>query len=161
MPFNFKAILIAIVTAVGVSANAADNPATATTGNSTKLKDAAMKAVPNAKLLTEDGNDFDLQTAKGTIVEVEMNGDGSLDEASGDAATQGDVFSPGNGLISLEEATRALQKAGKSPTGDWSLEKSMLRGWVYEFEGRENGKDMEYAIDAKTGKLVKDRRDLM
>lgn len=125
------------------------------------LKDAASKFIPNSKVVKVDGHEIDLQTAKGTVVEVELNRDGTLDEASGDAVNGGDQFVPGDGLMSLEQAIAALKTAGKSPTGDWKLKKSMMNGWVYEFDGQENGKDMEYAISAKDGKLVKDRREIL
>lgn len=125
------------------------------------LKDAATKMVPNAKIIKEDGNEFDLQTAKGTVVEVELNRDGTIDEASGDSVAGGDEFAPGAGMMTLAQAAEALRKAGKNPTGDWSFEKSMMHGWMYEFEGMENGKKMEYGISAKDGKLVKEKRDLM
>ena len=137
------------IISLGISASA---------GSDIKLKETAVKMVPGAKLVVEDGHEFKFQTAKGTIVEVELHRDGSIDEASGDVALN-DIFHPGRGLLTLTDAINALKKAGKSPVGDWSFEKSMLHGWIYEFDGIENGKEMEYAIDATNGKLVIDRRD--
>ena len=122
-------------------------------------KEAALKFVPGATLVKEDGSDFDLKTSKNTIVEVELNNDGTIDEASGDLAHEGDVFTPGNSHLNLDAAVAALQKAGKTPSGDWSYEKSLLRGWVYEFEGHENGVKMEYTISATNGKLLTDKKD--
>lgn len=146
-----KLILALVLSAFGSSALAADPGS---------LKDAAVKMV-GGKLIKEDGDEYSIQTAKGTVVEVELNNDGTVDEASGDSVAGGDAFAPGGGMLSLADAVAALKKAGKNPTGDWSYEKSMINGWVYEFEGVENGKSMEYAISAKDGKLVKDKRDLM
>lgn len=124
-------------------------------------QDQALKYVPGAKVLRDDGYEFKLQTPKGTVVEVELNRDGSLDEASGKSIAAGDVFIPGEGRISLADALSALKKEGKVPRGEWSFEKSMLKGWVYEVEGMEDGKEMEYKIDAKTGKLVKASREIL
>lgn len=122
-------------------------------------KETAAQYVPGGTLVKEDGNEFDFKTSKNTIVEVELNSDGTVDEASGDLAHEGDVFNPGNNHLTLEAAVAALKKAGKNPTGDWSYEKSVVRGWVYEFEGNENGTKMEYVISATDGKLLKDKKD--
>lgn len=115
--------------------------------------------VPESQLFLQDGDELTFQTPKGTLVEIEFNHDGSLDEASGHLALTGDVFSPVGDFMKLNEAVAALQKAGKTPSGDWTFEKSMLHGWVYEFEGLENGKMMEYIVDGKSGKLLKSKRD--
>ncbi len=149
-------LTLGMITAASLSANAQN----ANGQKNPNLKETAMKLVPESKITKEDGNEFDLMTAKQTVIEVELNKDGTLDEASGNAALAGDVFVPGNGLMSLGDAVSALQKAGKTPAGDWSIEKSFLNDWIYEFEGTENGKAMEYAVSAKDGKLVKDRRDI-
>lgn len=122
-------------------------------------KETALKFVPGATLAKEDGNDYDFKTSKNTIVEVELNNDGTIDEASGDLAHEGDVFNPGNNHLTLEAAVAALKKAGKTPSGDWSYEKSLLRGWVYEFEGHEKGTKMEYTVSATDGKLLTDKKD--
>ncbi|MGE3684717.1 MAG: PepSY domain-containing protein [Bdellovibrionales bacterium] len=37
----------------------------------------------------------------------------------------------------------------------------MLHSWIYEVEGVENGREKEYLIDAKDGKLLRDSRDLL
>lgn len=116
--------------------------------------------VPASKVLKTDGNEFDLLTPKNTVVEIELNRDGSLDEASGDFAQGGDVFIPSDGHLTLANAVAALKAAGKTPSGDWSYEKSFLHGWVYKFEGSENGKTMKYLVNAENGRLVGDRRDL-
>lgn len=125
-----------------------------------KYGDRLKTMVPDFQVLEKDGNEFDLLTKNKTVVEVEFANDLSVDEASGKAATAGDVFTPGGGLISLEEAVASLKKAGKSAKGEWSLEKSFTKGWIYEFEGEENGKRMEYSINAKNGSLVSSSRDI-
>ena len=124
-----------------------------------KWQAAAVKMVPGAKVVKIEGREFDLQTTKDTLVEVEVNSDGSIDEASGKAALGGDLFVPGKGHINLETAVATLKKAGKNPSGSWSFKKSVLSGWIYEFDGIEAGKEMEYDISAKDGKLLKSRQD--
>lgn len=136
-------------------------PALAEKVSEGKMKESLTKLVPESKVVKQDGDEFEVSTAKQTIVEVEFNRDGTVEEASGDAAVAGDVFTPGNNMITLQQAVDSLKKAGKTPKGDWSYKKSFTNGWVYEFEGVENGKDMEYAVSAKDGKIVKDNRDLL
>ncbi len=125
-----------------------------------QIKESLNQFVPESKFLHKDGDEYKVTTAKQTIVEVEFDRDGKVDEASGDAVEGGDVFIPGRGNFTLAQALDALKKSGKTPTGDWKYKKSFLNGWVYEFEGTENGKKMDYAVSAKDGALVVDRRDL-
>lgn len=120
--------------------------------------EAALKLVPGGKVVQEKSKEVKVETTNGSIVEVEFKRDGTFEEASGDNLEK-DNFVPGKGLISLQETVASLKKAGKSPVGDWSLEDSMLKGWHYEFEGFENGKNMDYLVDAKTGKLLESKID--
>lgn len=136
-------------------------PAYAKKVSEAQLKESLTKLVPESKVVKKDGDEYEVMTPKNTVVEVEFNRDGSVDEASGDSAMGGDVFVPGNGMIALGAAVESLKKSGKTGTGDWEYKKSFRNGWVYEFEGRENDKDMEYQISAKDGSLVKDSRDIL
>ena len=92
-------------------------------------------------------------------MEIEYTMTGEFKEASGDAVLAGDVLEIGGGLLSLKAATDVMKNAGKTISGDWSLEKSFVHGWVYEFEGFENNAKMDYLVDAKTGKLIKAQID--
>ena len=125
-----------------------------------QIKESLTQFVPESKFLHKDGHEYKVTTAKQTVVEVEFDRDGTVDEASGDAVEAGDMFVPGRGNYNLAQAVEALKKAGKVPTGDWKYKKSFLNGWVYYFEGTENGKKMDYAVSAKDGALVVDRRDM-
>lgn len=122
------------------------------------IKENALKYVKEGKVVHEKANEVKVQTKAGTVVEVEFKNDGTLEEASGKALDQ-DVFEPGNGMISLKDARDSLKKAGKTPVGEWSFENSLTKGWNYEFEGFEDGKKMDYIVDAKNGKLIESRID--
>lgn len=115
--------------------------------------------VPGGSVVKHEKNDYDIETPGKTIVEVELTKDGAIDEASGDASHNGDVFVPGDGRISLTEAVEALKKAGKTPTGDWSFEKKLTGGWVYEFDGTDKDQRMEYEVSAKDGKILSEKKD--
>lgn len=118
----------------------------------------AMKLVPGGSVEQTERDEVTVKTAAGTLIEIEFNRDGSLDEVSGDMATK-DNFVPGNGLLSLKDAVAALEKNGKKAEGEWSLDKDFMREWEYEFEGFENNQKFEYVINAKTGELLKSKKD--
>ncbi len=122
-------------------------------------KEHLSKVAPGAKVVKEDGDTYEVMTPKNTIVEVEFNSDGTIDEASGTAADAGDMLTPGQGLIPLNAAVDALKKSGKKVAGEWSLEKSFTNGWVYEFQGVEGNKRMDYVVSATDGRLIKSDKD--
>jgi uncharacterized membrane protein YkoI len=131
---------------------------TSATSIAATMQENALKYVPGGKIIQEKKNEIKVQTPDGSIVEVEFKRNGNLEEASGDTVEK-DIFVPGEGLLSLKDAYAAMTKAGKKPVGDWSLDESMIKGWHYEFEGVENGKNMDYVVDAKTGKIVDSKVD--
>ena len=142
-----KTSILILTTVISSMAMAASN-----------LGTEAMKLVPNSKIAHEKGDEVKLQTAQGGMIEIDFDRKGVFSEASGTNADQ-DVFNAPNQLLSLKDAVAAAKKAGKTPAGKWSLEKETLSGWVYEFAGFENGKEMEYIVDAKTGALKKSKTD--
>lgn len=117
------------------------------------MKNTALKFVPEGQVVSESVREFKIRTKNNTVVEIEFERDGSFEEASG-KDVQKDVLVTDLGIKSLEDALKSARAEGKSPIGEWSLDKSMLRGWYYEFEGFEDGKKMEYVVDAKTGKII-------
>lgn len=117
-----------------------------------------LQYVPDGKLVQSEKNEYKIQTPEGSVVEVEFNRKGELSEASGDLVEK-DVFVPGNGLLSLDQALSAVQSQGKSPAGEWSLDYSMMRGWYYEFNEIVNGQEVEYTVSAKDGKILKEEID--
>jgi uncharacterized membrane protein YkoI len=118
----------------------------------------ALELVPDGKIEATKKDEVVIKTKAGTLVEVELNRDGSLDEASGHNALK-DNFTPGAGLLTLDQAVKKLKEKGKDVSGEWSLDKDLLRDWEYEFEGIENGKQYEYSLNARTGELVKSDAD--
>ncbi|WP_413574889.1 hypothetical protein ACLVWU_11645 [Bdellovibrio sp. HCB290] len=134
-------------------------PAQAKPTEDAKNRESLTKIVPAGNIVRQDGHEYKLTTSKNTLMEVEFNRDGSIDEASGDAAGAGDVLVPGEGRKTLEEVVKSLNVAGKKPSGDWSFKKSFIHGWIYEVEGFEGGKKMEYLVSAKDGSLIKEKQD--
>jgi len=78
----------------------------------------AMKIVPGGTVERTEGDEATVKTTAGTLMEIEFNRDGTLDEASGDMATK-DNLVPGNGLLPLKDAVAALEKNGKKAEGEW------------------------------------------
>ena len=126
--------------------------------SATDLGKKALKFVPDGAVQGVDRDEVMIKTKAGGLIEVELTKDGDLEEASGNMV-ETDTFAPGNGLLPLNEAVASMKKQGKNVSGEWSLDKDFLRDWEYEFEGAENGKQYEYSMNAKTGKLVKSEAD--
>lgn len=152
-------VKIIVIAFAGIMAMAVTMQAQAKKADDAQIRESLMKMVPESKVVRQDGKEYKLTTSKETLMEVEFNRDGTIDDASGDAAVAGDVFAPGDGMMTLAQAVESLKKVGKTPSGDWSYKKSFMHGWVYEMEGFESGKKMEYLISAKDGSLVKEKKD--
>lgn len=118
-----------------------------------------LTLVPGGEIIQLGKFETKVKTPQGTIVELDWHRHGDFEEASGDAVANGDILVPGAGLLTLAAAVVEVEKAGKKPVGDWSLEKSLRFGWVYEFQGYEAGKKMEYLIDAEDGKILTQNLD--
>lgn len=122
------------------------------------LTDQALKYVPGGSVLEERGEEVRIKTTSGSVVEVEFDRSGKLEEASGNSVEK-DNFVPGQDLLPLTDALKKITQEGKKPIGEWSLDQSLLRGWYFEMEGYENGKKFEYIVDAKSGKLLDSKMD--
>ena len=124
-----------------------------------QINNDPMKLVPGGEVVQMKKNSTKIKTSAGTIVEIELYANGELEEASGHSAANGDVLIPAGGLMSLAEAVSTLDKQGKKAVGEWSLEKTIMSGWVYEFDGFERGQKIEYRIDAVRGELLSQKFD--
>ena len=122
------------------------------------ISDDALKLVPGSKVLTQKADEVKVQAPNGGVIEVEFDRSGKLDEASG-KLVDSDILVPENGMLTLKDAVAALKKEGKTAVGEWSLDNNLISGWRYEFEGFEQGKKMDYKLDAKTGKLLEAKID--
>lgn len=128
--------------------------ATAKAGSNEKI----AHLIPGGEIVQEKDHEVKVRTKSGSIVEVEFERNGAFEEASGKSPDK-DILVPGPSLIPLTKAYASLKDAGKSASGDWSLEKSFIKGWVYEFEGFENGREVDYLVDAESGKFLETRID--
>jgi uncharacterized membrane protein YkoI len=83
------------------------------------------------------------------VKELVFDDKGVLEEAYGKAAGKGDNFVPGQKMLPLDEIIKKL--TGKTIQGEWIFEQNANGDWVYDIEGRENDKDVDYIINAETG----------
>lgn len=120
---------------------------------------AFSQSVPSGELVKDKKDEKHFKTKAGTIVEVEYDRKGVFEEASGDMALNGDEFTAHEGHLSLKEITENLKKAGKNLTGEWKYQHSLLNGWVYELEGMTDGKEVDFYVSAKDGKIIKEKID--
>jgi uncharacterized membrane protein YkoI len=124
-------------------------------GLSKATEELVKSMVPGGKVSIQTGSDFSVRTEAGTKVIVEFSRKGDLDEASGLNLGSGDIFEPGNGLISLGTAAQVVEKQGHKVKGEWRLERDSELGWIYELEGTHDRESMEFVVDAKSAQLIK------
>jgi hypothetical protein len=109
--------------------------------------EVALTMVPKGKLAETIGRDFKVRTVSGTKIEIEFRRNGLLEEAKGQNLNRGDVFEPGDGLLSLATIAQKISQTGIKPDGQWLLEQDEDHGWIYEIGNT--------IIDAKSGKVIK------
>lgn len=124
-------------------------------GLSKATEELVKSMVPGGKVSTHIGSDYSIRTEAGTKVTVEFSRKGELDEASGLNLGSGDIFEPGDGLISLGSAAQVVEKQGHKVKGEWRLERDSEMGWIYELEGSHEHENMDYVVDAKRAQLIK------
>lgn len=119
----------------------------------------ALKLVPGGKIKSKTSFEIKVTTAQNTEVELGIDQDGDLEEASGLSAEKGDVFVPGEKRLPLKDVVAALKKAGKTLQGEWIFEQSDDGDWLYDLEGIENKKNVDYIVNAENGKLLRTEVD--
>ncbi|MFP5490801.1 MAG: PepSY domain-containing protein [Bacteriovoracia bacterium] len=119
----------------------------------------ALKLVPGGKIKSKTSFEIKVTTAQNTEVELGIDQDGDLEEASGLSAEKGDVFEPGEKRLPLKDVVAALKKAGKTLQGEWIFEQSDDGDWLYDLEGIENKKNVDYIVNAENGKLLRTEVD--
>ena len=105
--------------------------------------------VPQGKIVSESPESIKVETVGKTQIELVFDEKGVPEEAYGKAAGKGDNFVPGQKMLPLDEIIKKL--TGKTIQGEWIFEQNTNGDWVYDIEGRENDKDVDYIINAETG----------
>ncbi|MBY0516785.1 MAG: PepSY domain-containing protein [Bacteriovoracaceae bacterium] len=118
-----------------------------------------VKLVPQSTIAGKTKTEIKLKTKAGTIVEIGIDDEGEMEEASGSLADKGDEFEPGDKSLSLKAVVEILKKEGKKLQGEWTYEENEEGDWVYDFEGIEKNKDVDYIVNATTGKILKTELD--
>jgi uncharacterized membrane protein YkoI len=124
-------------------------------GLSRATEEIVKSMVPHGEISRKIGKDYSVKTQSGTKVMIEFDHAGNLDEASGLNLGTGDIFEPGNGLITLGSAAQLLKGAGHNVKGEWRLEHDPKYKWIYELESLTNDEKNDFLVDAKSGKLIK------
>lgn len=124
--------------------------------------------VPDGTIVVNEKTQLKVRSANDTLVEIFLDADGKLERGSG-GMIEKDAFNPGDGMLDLKAAVNAAKKFGKDIAGQWAFEKDTREKWVYEFEGKitemdestkkEIVKEIEIAIDAKSGRLMSEEAD--
>jgi uncharacterized membrane protein YkoI len=108
--------------------------------------------VPGGKILTKSKELITVETPKKTIIELVFDEQGKLEEASGKAILTGDVFVPGEKLLSLDKIAEKLKD--KKLDGEWTFEATASGDWTYDVEGTEKSKKVDYIMNAETGAIT-------
>ena len=124
-------------------------------GLSRATEEIVKSMVPHGEISRKIGKDYSVKTQTGTKMMVEFDREGNLDEASGLNLGAGDIFEPGNGLITLGSAAQIIKKRGKDVKGEWHLENDPRLGWIYGLHGMKEEDNVEYIVDANKGQLIK------
>ena len=120
------------------------------------LSDMALKFVPGGSVVELKKDEVKVKTPAGSLVEIEFDRKGELEEASGDAI-ENDIFVPGKSYKNLSEISKTLKDQGYQLTGDWSYESSFMKDWHYEVDAFKDGQNLEIEVDAKSGKMTKSK----
>lgn len=124
-------------------------------GISKATEELVKSMVPRGEISQKFASEYTVKTQVGTKVIVEFDRTGAFDEASGLNLGKGDIFEPGNGLMSLGSVAKALNEKGHSVIGEWRFEKDSKLGWIYDLAGLKDEQNINYVIDAKTAQLIK------
>lgn len=118
-----------------------------------------LKLVPGGKVKSKTSFEIKVTTPQNTEVELGIDQEGELEEASGVAAEKGDVFVPGEKRLPLSDIVASLKKAGKTLQGEWIFEQNDEGDWLYDLEGTENKKNVDFIVNAESGKLLRTEID--
>ena len=111
--------------------------------------------VPHGVVAQKTGDDYVVKTKSGTKVMIEFDRSGKLDEASGLNLDRGDIFEPGDGLMTLGSVAQMIKKMTPFTPSLWKLEKDSQIGWFYELTSVTEDEPVSFLINAKTAKLIK------
>lgn len=114
--------------------------------------------VPGGVIVVDTPNHKKVKSAENTLVEVFLDSKGGLEKASG-GMLEKEEFDPGQGMMNLKAAAAAAKKAGAEISGQWAFEKNNRGNWVYEFEGKREGKEVEILINPRTGRIDSEEVD--
>lgn len=123
-------------------------------GLSKATEELVKSMVPHGEVSKSFAKEFTVKTPAGTKITVEFDRAGKFDEASGLNLGKGDVFEPGDGLLTLGTVAKKLNEKGHFIVGEWRIEKDSKLGWIYELSGLQNEENINYVVDARTAQLI-------
>lgn len=114
--------------------------------------------VPGGVIVVDTPTQKKVKSAENTLVEIFLDSKGGLEKASG-GLIEKDEFDPGQGMLNLKAAVAAAKKEGKEISGQWAFEKNERGNWIYEFEGKHEGKEVEILLNPRTGRVMSEETD--
>ena len=123
-------------------------------GLSKATEELVKSMVPHGEVTQGFAKEYTVKTPAGTKITVEFDRAGKFDEASGLNLGKGDVFEPGDGLLTLGSVAKKLNEKGHFIVGEWRIEKDSKLGWIYELSGLQDEENINYVVDARTAQLI-------
>lgn len=123
-------------------------------GLSKATEELVKSMVPYGEVSKGFAKEFIVKTQAGTKITVEFNRAGEFDEASGLNLGKGDIFEPGNGLLTLGTVAKNLADKGHFIVGEWRFEKDSKLGWIYELSGLKNEDNINYVVNARNAQVI-------
>lgn len=109
---------------------------------------------PQSNVLQEGPKIIKLRTKNNTDIDILFNHKGQLEVAEGVNLNRGDIFIPGQGMLSLSEIERRMLSLGERIYGKWRLVKYQEYGWVYKVNAAGKGRPIFHLVNAYSGQLI-------
>ena len=109
---------------------------------------------PEAQEVIIGSKTIKIKTKGHTLITIKRDAVGKWEEISGVNLNRGDVFLPGQGLLSLEQVARKMLQQGRKIYGRWRLIKYQEYGWVYQVNAHNKTQATFLMLNAYSGQLI-------
>lgn len=109
---------------------------------------------PDSQVLHRSAKSVKLKTKNNTYIDLQLNDRGQLEVAEGVNLNRGDIFYPGQGILSLTQIEKRMTYLGEKIYGRWRLIKYQQYGWVYQLNVASKERPIFHLINAYSGQLI-------
>lgn len=109
---------------------------------------------PNSTVLHHSKKTIQLKTQNNTQITLYLDTKGELEAAEGVNLNRGDIFYPGQGILSLSDIEKRMKSLGEKTYGRWMFTKYQEYGWVYKLNVAVKGEPIFHMVNAYSGQLI-------